>query len=106
MRSGESAMTFRGETSRNDIPGGQPGQSGEVARRLDAERRISHDVPVARPAGTIFRADNPASQVRSLADWGESAITVRRGMRPSRWPQWCQRGALNRARAADRGAGG
>lgn len=29
-----------GETSRNHIPGGQPGQSGEVARELG---RISHN---------------------------------------------------------------
>jgi hypothetical protein len=65
------SATASGETRWKHIPGGQLGQSGEVARRLG---RISHDgLP---------------------------------GMRLSRWPRWCQRGALIRACAADPGAVG
>jgi len=60
-----------GETSRNDIPAGQLGQSGLVALRLG---RISHN---------------------GSPGYAAVAMVI-----------VCQRGALNRTRAADPGAGG
>jgi hypothetical protein len=90
-----------GETSRSQIPGGQPGRSGEVARSLDPERRISHDASAAKPAGTILR--NSGEVARRL---GRISHNGSPGNAAVAMAFVVQRGALNRARAADHGAGG
>ena len=62
--------------------------------------------PAAKPAGNTFRPDNSVASGEVARRLGRISHNGLPGMRPSRWPPWCQRGALIRARATDPGAVG
>jgi hypothetical protein len=78
-----------------------------LARPVQQGRQPVHS---AWASGETSRSHIPGGQ---LGQSGEAARRLGRishdglpGMRPSRWPPWCQRGALIRACAADPGAVG